>query len=166
MKRKAISGDTRHRRVRHRIGTRRSSSPASRLPPRALLTKQLPKFSVSRSSVTLPPKFSSAEAHIYLPSHLRAAGSSIVMVSSTVNARLVPLAFYSVSNSRESAGCPAAHDKHQIEHAIHNREHLIAEAKEAWKRKQDAAKDTTVVTDPEDPRFDLEKLIAKWEKSS
>ena len=23
-----------------------------------------------------------------------------------------------------------------------------------------------VVTDPEDPRFDLEKLIAKWEKES
>jgi hypothetical protein len=23
-----------------------------------------------------------------------------------------------------------------------------------------------VVTDPEDPRFDLEKLIAKWERSS
>ncbi|KXN85692.1 hypothetical protein AN958_10875, partial [Leucoagaricus sp. SymC.cos] len=60
----------------------------------------------------------------------------------------------------------AEHDKHQIERAIHNRERLIAEAKEAWKRKQDAAKDTTVVTDPEDPRFDLEKLIAKWEKSS
>ena len=25
---------------------------------------------------------------------------------------------------------------------------------------------TTVVTDPEDPRFDLEKLIAKWEAES
>lgn len=25
---------------------------------------------------------------------------------------------------------------------------------------------STVVTDPEDPRFDLEKLIAKWEKES
>ncbi|KAL9716614.1 F1F0 ATP synthase subunit e, mitochondrial [Leucoagaricus gongylophorus] len=57
----------------------------------------------------------------------------------------------------------AEYEKHQIEHAIHNRERLIAEAKDAWKRKQD---DTTVVSDPEDPRFDLEKLIAKWEKSS
>jgi len=73
------------------------------------------------------------------------------------------------------------YDKHQIEHAIHNRERLIAEAKDAWKRKQD---DTTgspssdpfstvlttavfsVVSNPDDPRFDLEKLIAKWEKSS
>lgn len=24
----------------------------------------------------------------------------------------------------------------------------------------------TVITDPEDPRFDLEKLFAKWEKES
>lgn len=24
----------------------------------------------------------------------------------------------------------------------------------------------TVVTDPDDPRFDLEKLLAKWEQSS
>lgn len=23
---------------------------------------------------------------------------------------------------------------------------------------------TTVITDPEDPQFDLEKLVAKWEK--
>jgi len=85
----------------------------------------------------------------------------------------------------------AENEKHQIEYAIHHREHLITEARQAWKRKQEAAKDTTgqpqhfafarlfvkmhfvtdahrytVVTDPEDPRFDLEKLIAKWEKSS
>ncbi|EKM84225.1 hypothetical protein AGABI1DRAFT_67550 [Agaricus bisporus var. burnettii JB137-S8] len=60
----------------------------------------------------------------------------------------------------------AENQKHQIEHAIHNRERLIAEARDAWKRKQDALKDTTVVTDPEDPRFDLDKLIAKWEESS
>jgi F-type H+-transporting ATP synthase subunit e len=31
----------------------------------------------------------------------------------------------------------AEHEKHQIEYAIHKRERLIAEAKEAWKRKQD-----------------------------
>lgn len=37
----------------------------------------------------------------------------------------------------------AENQKHQIEHAIHNRERLIAEARDAWKRKQDALKDTT-----------------------
>ncbi|KAK7464507.1 F1F0 ATP synthase subunit e, mitochondrial [Stygiomarasmius scandens] len=61
----------------------------------------------------------------------------------------------------------AAHDAHKLEQAAHHREHLIAEAKEAWKRKQEQAsgKDD-VITDPEDPRFDLEKLIAKWEKAA
>lgn len=47
--------------------------------------------------------------------------------------------------------------------ALHSREELIKKAKEAWKKKQEEPKDN-LVTDPEDPRFDLEKLIAKWEK--
>lgn len=59
----------------------------------------------------------------------------------------------------------------------------MAEAKDAWKRRQESAKDTTgnvspytgnfnlnvlapVISDPDDPRFDLEKLILKLEKSS
>ncbi|KAF7337577.1 ATP synthase subunit e, mitochondrial [Mycena sanguinolenta] len=59
----------------------------------------------------------------------------------------------------------AAHDVHKIEAATHQREHLIAQAKEAWRKKQEAPKAAadTLVTDPEDPRFDLEKLIARWE---
>lgn len=99
----------------------------------------------------------------------------------------------------------STHDRQKLQHAAHDRERLIAEAKDAWKRKQEAANDTSgalfvlhvrfilalsfdtligrhiscllflpihanfysflVVSDPEDPRFDLEKLIAKWEKS-
>lgn len=73
-----------------------------------------------------------------------------------------------------------------MQHAAHDREHLIAEAKEAWKKKQAPARPSddgeysipspcsldlifylhSVITDPEDPRFDLEKLIAKWEKAT
>ncbi|THV06506.1 hypothetical protein K435DRAFT_960481 [Dendrothele bispora CBS 962.96] len=60
----------------------------------------------------------------------------------------------------------AAHDAHKLEQAAHHREHLIAEAKEAWKRKQEPSLKDDVITDPEDPRFDLEKLIAKWEKAA
>lgn len=80
---------------------------------------------------------------------------------------------------------------HKTQHAEHERERLIAEAKEAWKKKQETAKAAAtdsrecicssswqgalavltvvafaVITDPEDPRFDLEKLIAKWEKAA
>ncbi|KAJ6623055.1 ATP synthase E chain-domain-containing protein [Mycena sp. CBHHK59/15] len=57
-----------------------------------------------------------------------------------------------------------AHDVHKIETATHQREHLIAQAKEAWiKKQQEPKKSDSLVTDPEDPRFDLEKLIARWE---
>ena len=37
-----------------------------------------------------------------------------------------------------------AHDQHKLEHAVHHREQLVAEAKDAWKRKQQSSiKDTT-----------------------
>ncbi|KAM6498819.1 ATP synthase E chain domain containing protein [Amanita muscaria] len=59
----------------------------------------------------------------------------------------------------------AAYDKHKVEHAIHGRERLIKEAKEAYKRQKEARKDTLIM-DPEDPRFDLEKVLAKYEKAA
>jgi F-type H+-transporting ATP synthase subunit e len=95
-------------------------------------------------------------------------------------------------------------DAAKIDHAIHHREHLVSQAKEAWKQKQLAGKSDggeyihclrpdvlggwhlhsmprrstkpvllgvhavltclIVITDPEDPKFDIEKLVAKWEK--
>lgn len=36
----------------------------------------------------------------------------------------------------------AEHDKHKLDNAAHHREQLIAQAKEAWKRKQESANDT------------------------
>ena len=77
-----------------------------------------------------------------------------------------------------------AHDEEKVHHAKHERQDLVARAKEAWKKQQEASKGgsesrstlpapvcprltpTLVVTDPEDPRFDLEKLIASWEAQS
>lgn len=127
-----------------------------------------------------------------------------------------------------------AYDQEKEHRAIHQRQDLIAEAKEAWRKKREGGKDggecccccfaglnwacvlwtlglrladrynclcslsrthqyrkdihcvalhfcwdvpriiwyyidafsSTVITDPEDPRFDLEKLIAKWESDS
>ncbi|KAF8079118.1 ATP synthase E chain-domain-containing protein [Lyophyllum atratum] len=52
----------------------------------------------------------------------------------------------------------AKHDQHKIEHAKHDRESLISQAKDAWKRKNDA-KDSKVISDPDDPNFDLEQLL-------
>jgi hypothetical protein len=37
----------------------------------------------------------------------------------------------------------AAHDTHKLNDATHQRQKLIAEAKQAWKRKQEASRDTT-----------------------
>ncbi|TFK42028.1 ATP synthase E chain-domain-containing protein [Crucibulum laeve] len=89
------------------------------------------------------------------------------MVSSTVNvvrySALVSGIAYGWYHRRT---LQAAHTQHKVEQAVHDRERLVAEAKKAWKTKQEAVNDTTLVTDPEDPQFDLEKLIAKWEKSS
>ncbi|KAG6911309.1 hypothetical protein DXG01_002148 [Tephrocybe rancida] len=59
----------------------------------------------------------------------------------------------------------ANHDQQKVEHAVHTRERLVAEAKEAWKRRNEA-KNSNVITDTEDPRFDLEKLLLSFDKAS
>ncbi|KAF9225323.1 hypothetical protein BS17DRAFT_801397 [Gyrodon lividus] len=87
------------------------------------------------------------------------------MVSSTLNvARYTALlsgVFYGIYHHRS---LQKAHDQDKEHHAIHQREQLIAQAKDAWRQKKESTKADGVTTDPEDPRFDLEKLIAKWEK--
>ncbi|KII93938.1 hypothetical protein PLICRDRAFT_36155 [Plicaturopsis crispa FD-325 SS-3] len=88
------------------------------------------------------------------------------MVSSTVNvvrySALLGGAFYGIFHRRT---LQKAHDVEKEHHAVQHREHLIAQAKEAWRKQQAGAKEG-VITDPEDPRFDLEKLIAKWESDA
>ncbi|KAG6336233.1 hypothetical protein ID866_2852 [Astraeus odoratus] len=89
------------------------------------------------------------------------------MASPTVNAvrytALVSGVLYGIFHRRS---LQKAHDHEKEQHAIHHREHLVAQAKQAWRQKQESAKGDGVITDPEDPRFDLEKLFAKWEKES
>ncbi|KAK1923558.1 ATP synthase E chain-domain-containing protein [Papiliotrema laurentii] len=52
-------------------------------------------------------------------------------------------------------------------HQAH-RAQLVEKAREAYAAKKLAEKSgaSSLVTDPEDPRFDLEKLIEAWTKSS
>ncbi|KAI0690746.1 ATP synthase E chain-domain-containing protein [Cytidiella melzeri] len=89
------------------------------------------------------------------------------MASSTVNVvrytALLSGVFYGIAHRRT---LQKEHDHEKKIHAIHEREHLIAEAKEAWKKKQEGSKKDSIVTDPEDPKFDLEKLMEKWEKDA
>jgi F-type H+-transporting ATP synthase subunit e len=86
-------------------------------------------------------------------------------MSSTLNvARYTALASGIIYGIYHHRSLQKAHDQDKEYHAIRRREQLIAQAKEAWRQKKDGAKGDGVITDPEDPRFDLEKLFAKWEK--
>jgi len=60
----------------------------------------------------------------------------------------------------------AAHEHKREQRALHHHEDLVAKAKEAWRQKQSAKLGDGIITDPEDPKFDLEKLLAKYEKES
>lgn len=42
-------------------------------------------------------------------------------------------------------GLQAAHNQQKLQEAAHHREKLVVEAKDAWKRKQESAKDTSSV---------------------
>ncbi|KAG9088365.1 hypothetical protein FRC06_002062 [Ceratobasidium sp. 370] len=44
-------------------------------------------------------------------------------------------------------------------------ERLVSRAKEAWRNKNDPSF-SNLVTDPDDPKFDVEKLIARYEADS
>ncbi|KAN0100211.1 ATP synthase E chain domain containing protein [Tylopilus felleus] len=80
-------------------------------------------------------------------------------MSSTLNvARYTALASGIIYGIYHHRSLQKAHDQDKEYHAIRRREQLIAQAKEAWRQKKDGAKGDG------DPRFDLEKLFAKWEK--
>ncbi|THH03451.1 hypothetical protein EW145_g6246 [Phellinidium pouzarii] len=86
------------------------------------------------------------------------------MVSATVNvvrySALLGGVFYGIVHRRT---LQKVKDEDRAHHALHEREELVKQAKEAWKKQKQAPKDS-IVTNPEDPKFDLEKLLAKWEK--
>ncbi|WVF68458.1 hypothetical protein IAT40_003224 [Kwoniella sp. CBS 6097] len=62
----------------------------------------------------------------------------------------------------------AKYDEKKIAHAAHHRAHLIEEGRKAYAAKKAAEKSgsSSLITDPEDPKFDLEKLVESWTKDS
>ncbi|ODO08493.1 hypothetical protein L198_00223 [Cryptococcus wingfieldii CBS 7118] len=54
----------------------------------------------------------------------------------------------------------------QAKHHAAHRAHLVQEAKKAYAAKKVAGAATGLITDPEDPKFDLEKVIESWTKDS
>ncbi|KAK2464738.1 hypothetical protein APHAL10511_003156 [Amanita phalloides] len=90
------------------------------------------------------------------------------MASPTVNVvRYSALAFGVTYGWYHRRTLQALHDKHKIQHAIHDRQRLVKDARDAYRRQKEAVKDSSVITeDPEDPRFDLEKILIKYEKAA
>ncbi|EIW71577.1 hypothetical protein TREMEDRAFT_27459, partial [Tremella mesenterica DSM 1558] len=60
------------------------------------------------------------------------------------------------------------YDEQKAKHHVAHREHLIEEARKAYAAKKAAEKGgaSSLITDPDDPRFDLEKLVESWTKES
>ncbi|KAL5494679.1 TIM11 [Sanghuangporus weigelae] len=86
------------------------------------------------------------------------------MATPTVNVvRYTALAagiFYGIAHRRT---LQKQKNEQRAHEAVHQREELIHRAKEAWKRQSEQKKDD-LVTNPDDPNFDIEKLLQKWEK--
>ncbi|CAG7853953.1 SubName: Full=Related to TIM11-subunit E of the dimeric form of mitochondrial F1F0-ATPase {ECO:0000313/EMBL:CCA67156.1} [Serendipita indica DSM 11827] len=57
----------------------------------------------------------------------------------------------------------ANENKRKEHEAEHRREKLIEEARKAWREQQRPKKTDGVITNPEDPNFDLEKLLLSLE---
>ncbi|KAF8515820.1 ATP synthase E chain-domain-containing protein [Hysterangium stoloniferum] len=90
------------------------------------------------------------------------------MASTAVNvvrySALLTGVFYGIVHRRTLQG---QENLKKEKHNEERRHELLKKAQQAWKDKQLASKsDDGVITNPEDPKFDLEKLIAKWEKES
>ncbi|WWC65785.1 uncharacterized protein I303_108407 [Kwoniella dejecticola CBS 10117] len=59
------------------------------------------------------------------------------------------------------------YDEKKAAHAVSHRAHLIEEAKKAYAaKKAEKTGGSSLITDPEDPKFDLEKLVESWTKDS
>jgi len=86
------------------------------------------------------------------------------MVSATVNvvrySALLAGVFYGIVHRRT---LQAEENLRKEKYAEHRREELIKQAKQAWQAKVNGKGDN-VITNPDDPNFDLEKLFSKWEK--
>ncbi|KAG7531198.1 hypothetical protein FFLO_04557 [Filobasidium floriforme] len=96
------------------------------------------------------------------------------MASQTVNvARYTALVFGITYGIFHQSTLQARYDEKKAGDAQAHRQHLIEQARTAYAKKKadeaagvSAKKGTGLVTDPEDPKFDLEKLVNSWAESS
>jgi len=69
--------------------------------------------------------------------------------------------FYGITHRRN---LQAKAEGRALDHELHRRETLLEQARKAWAEKN-SPKKPTLVTDPDDPKFDLEALVAAYEKA-
>ncbi|AAW44635.1 expressed protein [Cryptococcus deneoformans JEC21] len=68
---------------------------------------------------------------------------------------------------RSNLNLARKHSTTQVKHHAAHRAHLVEEAKKAYAAKKAAQSGgSSLITDPEDPKFDLEKVIKSWTKDS
>jgi len=86
------------------------------------------------------------------------------MASPTVNVvrytALVTGIFYGISHRR---ALQARENEKRAHEETQRQEKLLQRAREAWKEKL-AGPPKTLITDPDDPKFDIDALIAAYEK--
>ncbi|KAF4968115.1 hypothetical protein FSARC_4449 [Fusarium sarcochroum] len=71
--------------------------------------------------------------------------------------------FYGFTHQRAIFSAQKAeHDQHEYE----KKEKLIQQAKAEFAKKNNPTSGDSVITDPSDPKFDLEKLLLKVQKES
>ncbi|KAF8336938.1 ATP synthase E chain-domain-containing protein, partial [Cantharellus anzutake] len=66
--------------------------------------------------------------------------------------------FYGIAHRRT---LQAKANEKAIEHELHRRETLLEQARKAWAEKS-TSKNSDLITNPEDPKFDLEAFVAAY----
>jgi len=69
--------------------------------------------------------------------------------------------FYGIAHRRT---LQAKAEERALDHELYRRETLLEQARKAWAEKNSPSK-TSLVTDPDDPKFDLEALAAAYGKA-
>ncbi|KAI6114890.1 hypothetical protein EV401DRAFT_1889796 [Pisolithus croceorrhizus] len=139
------------------------SAGKDRLPPSVSAKETYILFVVKSTMVSSTVNVCDPLAHARGQTWTFHSTDSFIVCRSSVILHYLPA---SSTASATAVPCKKHMTTKRKQHAIHHREQLIVQAKQAWRQKQESAKGDGVVTDPEDPRFDLEKLVAKWEKES
>ncbi|KAF5597067.1 F1F0-ATP synthase subunit E [Fusarium pseudocircinatum] len=98
------------------------------------------------------------------PEHSTTSGNTTIRAADVLRWSALGLGiFYGFTHQRAiTASQKAEHAQHEYE----KKEKLIQQAKAEFAKKNNPTSGDSVITDPSDPKFDLEKLLLKVQKES